>query len=122
MALPTIVDNYVCAAMKHAFLERVDDAFAATVPEAFGVVALAATEQDCLADLRARLEDWVCVSRSNGFALPVIEGIDLNSVEGLPPSLSDHGNPRGASRQVFENEHEFEAALDRPGKRSKQAG
>jgi len=73
-----VVDAYIRAAMKHAFLEPVDGgAVAATVPEAFGVVALGATEQDCLDDLHARLEDWVCASLSKGDELPVIGGIDL---------------------------------------------
>lgn len=111
---PGVIDAYIRAVMKHAFLEPVDGgAVAATVPQAFGVVALGGTEQDCLDDLRMRLEDWVCASLSKGDELPVIDDIDLGHADrqSLAAYLASRSTPTAG--EFFENEQEFEAALAR---------
>lgn len=114
MPLSTIVDAYIRAAVKHAVIEHLEDGtVVATVPEAFGVVAFGAGQLECGADLYARLEDWVCVSRSKGFTVPPIDGIDLNSEDGQALTAYHQSVPVEAAGEVFENEQEFITALDR---------
>ncbi len=114
MRLLTIVDAYIHAAVKHAVIEHLDDGtVVATVPEAFGVVAFGADQLECGADLYARLEDWVSVSRSRGFNLPAIDGVDLNSVDGQALASYRDGLPTPVAGEIYENEQEFVAALQR---------
>ena len=118
MRLPTIVNAYIHAAMKRALVERLDDGtLAATIPEAFGVVAFGTDQLELGADLYARLEDWVGVSRSKGYILPVIDDIDLNSEDGQALAAYHKADPTPIANEIFENEQEFEAALDRWAKR-----
>jgi predicted RNase H-like HicB family nuclease len=108
-----MVDAYIRAAMTHALIELVDDAVAATVPEAFGVVAFGATKQDCLDDLYARLEEWVCAGVANGEELPIIEGIEFSFADRRALAAYHAPSRTTTDSDFFENEQEFEAALSR---------
>lgn len=80
MPLITIVEDYVLAAMRRAVFERLEGGtIAATVPEAFGVVAFGGDGRECLGNLYERLADWALVSLERGYELPVLDDIDLNS-------------------------------------------
>lgn len=122
MASPTIVDEYIDAAMKLASIERLDGVFASTVPEAFGIIAFGATEEDCAKDLRLRLEDWVAASLSEGESLPVFDGIDLNCPEAQTLTRY-HSLPQpAADGTFFENDREFLSALTRWEREDKPLG
>ncbi len=112
MPLPTIVEEYVRAAMKRASYERIDDSVAATVPGAFGVIAFGATEEGCTDDLRARLIDWVAGSLAEGERLPVFGDIDLAACgrQSLSGCFPQHAPEAG--RMFLANEQELFAALD----------
>lgn len=114
MPLPQPIDGYIHAAMAHAQLECVDGgAVAATVPEAFGVVALGTDERDCLDDLYARLAEWVCGALADGEALPVIDGINPNDIDSQTREACRALYPAGTSGAFFENEEQLEVALAR---------
>ncbi len=114
MPLPQPLDAYVHAVMAHAQLECVEGgAVAATVPEAFGVVALAADERACLDELYVRLAEWVCGALTGGEELPVIDGVDPNHVDAGTLKLSRALYPATVTGEFFENEEQFEAALTR---------
>ncbi|HLZ70033.1 MAG TPA: hypothetical protein VKV26_09030 [Dehalococcoidia bacterium] len=110
---PAVIDAYIRAAMQHARLECVDDVVAATVPEAFGLVALGATEQDCLDDLRAQLEDWVRGSLADGETLPVIDGIALSPENIQPPGAQHTPTAPTRPKRYFEDEAQLQAVLSR---------
>ncbi len=54
-----------------------DGTFAGRIPLCAGVVAFGLTLQECEAELRSTLEDWILVGLKLGHPLPVIGGIDL---------------------------------------------
>jgi predicted RNase H-like HicB family nuclease len=56
----------------------VADAFAGRSPPCVGVVAFGTTLQECEAELRSTLEEWILVGLKLGHTLPVIDEIDLN--------------------------------------------
>lgn len=112
--LPRLIDAYVHAAMSHAQLECVEGgAVAATVPQAFGVVALAANERDCLDELITRLAEWVCGALADGEALPIIDGVDPNRAAAETIEFCRALYPARAANEFFESEEQFEAALTR---------
>ena len=107
------IEAYIHALMKRAQLECTDGVLAATIPDAFGIVAMGATEQTCLDDLRSRLEDWVRGSLAEGETLPVIDGLDLNHME-APAQATQQAPPAGTRDQrFFEGEAQLETALSR---------
>ncbi len=114
MPLLTIVEDYVMAAIRRAKFEQFGNGMVgATVPGCPGVVAFGADIHECARDLYIRLEDWVRVSLAAGRALPVIDGIDLNS-EGAKLLASYHGGTVSSVRgEFYADDGEFEAALDR---------
>ena len=112
MSLPTIVEDYTLAAMRGAVYERFENGvIAATIPEFVGVVAFGARGRDCVADLCARLEDWVQVSLANGYRLPVIDGIDLNTREAYVPAGYHDRTSAPTGGEYFATDEEFQAAL-----------
>ncbi len=111
MPLPTVVDEYIHAAINLASIEHLDGVFSATVPDAFGIVAFGATRQDCAKDLQARLEDWVTASLSNGEPLPVFGGIDFSGPDALALSAYHPPSPSATGGTAFKDEYEFFAAL-----------
>jgi hypothetical protein len=114
MQLVTIVEDYVAAALRHAVVEQYDNGMlAATVPGS-GVVATGADPHECAADLYRRLEEWIYTALTQGWHVPVFDGIDLNA----DPErvLATYRAPRmeqTSHRQLFEDEQELEAEFDR---------
>lgn len=112
MILLTIVEDYVLAALKHAVPEELEDGtIAATVPDAPGVIAFGADRHDCARDLFGRIEDWVRVSLTYGYQLPVLDGIDLNAESSS--ILATYGQSRNHTEQsaFFENEEDLFSAF-----------
>lgn len=114
--LPTIVEHYVFAAIRHAVVEADDEdgILCAYVPQAKGVIVYGADVHECAAELYARLEDWVESFLRQGHELPVIDGIDLNAdASRLLTTYRSARNGKRAPNAVFETEEEFEAELER---------
>jgi len=79
MAIQFILTDYVNQAMAQAVYDKLeDDTFTGRIPPCTGVVAFGPTLQQCEAELRSTLEDWILVGLKLGHPLPVIDGIDLN--------------------------------------------
>ena len=54
--------------------------FVGRIPPCIGVIAFGDTLRECEEELRSALEDWLLVGLKLGHKLPVIGGIDLNTV------------------------------------------
>lgn len=79
MGVQYILTDYVCQALAQAVYDKLEDGtFAGRIPPCAGVVAFGTTLQQCEAELRSTLEDWILVGLKLGHPLPVIGGIDLN--------------------------------------------
>ena len=79
MAVRFILTDYVNQALARAVYDKLDDGtFAGRIPPCTGVVAFDTTLQQCEAELRSTLEDWILVGLKLGHLLPIIGGIDLN--------------------------------------------
>ena len=79
MATQFIISEYIARAMAQAEYDKLEDAtFSGHILPCKGVIAFGATLQECEAELRSSLEDWLLVGFKLGHALPVIDGIDLN--------------------------------------------
>lgn len=117
MPLLTVVEHYVVAAWQRGVVEQQDDGtFAAYVPECPGVLAFGADVHACAGDLFDRLLDWVRVSLANGNALPIIDGIDLNSDAGkILASYHPMGGSSASDENFYEDEDELNAAFARHG-------
>jgi predicted RNase H-like HicB family nuclease len=75
--------------MAKAVYKRLEDGtFAGRIPPCKGVVAFAPTPEECEAELRSTLEDWILVGLKLGHTLPVIAGIDLNRKPDREPVAS----------------------------------
>jgi predicted RNase H-like HicB family nuclease len=87
MAVRYILSDYVTAAMSLASIKRLEDgSFAGRIAGCEGVLAFAESEDECHAELRSVLEDWVLLGLKLKHALPVIAGIDLNQEPQLEPA------------------------------------
>ena len=79
MAVRFILTDYVSQALAQAVCDKLEDGtFAGRIPPCAGVVAFGSTSQECEAELRSTLEDWILVGLKLGHSLPVIGDIDLN--------------------------------------------
>lgn len=79
MAVQFILSEYIALSMAQAVYDNLEDGtFAARIPSCPGVIAFAATLQQCEEELRSTLEDWLLVGLKMGHPLPVIENINLN--------------------------------------------
>ncbi len=79
MAVRFILTDYVNQALAKAIYDKLEDGtFAGRIPPCLGVIAFGTTLQECEAELRSTLEDWILVGLKLGHPLPVIGGIDLN--------------------------------------------
>ena len=78
-----MLTDYIQAAMNRAKYEILEDdgTFYGSIPDCQGVWANEETLENCRAELQSVLEDWILVSIGDQLPLPVIEGIDLNSVQ-----------------------------------------
>jgi len=79
MAVRFILTDYVNQALADAIYDKLKDStFAGRIPPCAGVVAFGSTLQQCEAELRSTLEDWILVGLKLGHSLTIIGGIDLN--------------------------------------------
>ncbi len=79
MTVRYILTDYVSQALAQAVYDKLDDGtFAGRIPPCAGVIAFGATLQECQAELRSTLEDWILVGLKLGHTMPVIGDIDLN--------------------------------------------
>jgi predicted RNase H-like HicB family nuclease len=71
---------YLEAAMRHAEYEQLPDgSWFGHIIGVPGVWAEGASCEECQTELRSALEDWLLFRLSNGFSIPVIDGIDLTT-------------------------------------------
>ena len=79
MAIRYILTDYVSQALAQAVYDKLEDGtFAGRIPLCVGVVVFGITLQQCEAELRSTLEDWILVGLKLGHSLPVIGDINLN--------------------------------------------
>lgn len=79
MATKPVLSDYINHAMAQAEYDKLeDDTFGGQIPPCMGVIAFGETLQECQAELRSTLEDWILVGLKLGHSLPVISEIDLN--------------------------------------------
>lgn len=113
MPSPTIVEDYVIAALKHGKLEELEDGtIGAFVPEFPGLVAFGADVHECVRNLYAHLEEWIRTVLLQGHDLPIIEGIDLNADVGHILASYHRDTATGhIYGDFFENERALEEAF-----------
>lgn len=79
MNISCILSDYLAAAMQQAEYDKLTDgSFTGRLKLCPGVVAFAATLEDCRLELRAVLEDWLLLGLKLRHPIPIIAGIDLN--------------------------------------------
>lgn len=79
MATRFILSDYVGEALGRAAYDKLEDGtFVGRIPPCVGVVAFGQTLQECEAELRSTLEEWILLGLKLGHPLPVLGGIDLN--------------------------------------------
>jgi predicted RNase H-like HicB family nuclease len=118
MPLLTVVQDYVIAALKRAVVEKLEDGtLAAYVPEIRGVVAFGADNHECARELYTLIEEWMQVSLTKGYELPILDDIDPNTEAARV--LASYHKPidvESASGDFFANEEELAAAFAQHGK------
>jgi predicted RNase H-like HicB family nuclease len=79
-----MITEYIRAAMHKATYEILEDdgTFFGHIPDCKGVWANEITLEACRDELESALEDWLLVGISLHHHLPVIDGIDINAVQG----------------------------------------
>jgi|TARA_B100002003_G_scaffold183972_1_gene172269 predicted RNase H-like HicB family nuclease len=71
--------DYGSHTLAQAIYDKLDDGtFTGRVPPCAGVIAFGTTLQECEAELRSTLADWILVGLKLKHSLPVTDGIDLN--------------------------------------------
>jgi len=79
MVVRFILTDYINLVLAQAVYDKLEDGtFSGRIPSCIGVVAFSTTLQQCEAELRSTLEDWVLLGLKLGHRLPVIADIDLN--------------------------------------------
>lgn len=71
--------EYIQAALHGAKYEILPDdgSYYGEIPQFTGVLANAATLEDCRAQLAEVLEEWILFRLHNNLALPVVDGIEI---------------------------------------------
>lgn len=74
------LSEYFEVAMQLAEYEEMEDneGWFGTIPDCKGLWASAQSEDECKAELRSTLEDWVLYSLHKQLPLPALRGIDIN--------------------------------------------
>jgi predicted RNase H-like HicB family nuclease len=113
MLLPTVVEEYVIAALKHAVAETDEDGVVgAYVPEIPGVLAFGADVHECARNLYIRLEEWVRRALAEGWDVPVLDDLDLGSNrEAILAGYRADADSQKTSANFFENETALEEAF-----------
>jgi len=113
MPVITIVEAYIFAALGHAPAEALEDGtLVATVPELPGVIAYGVDTHECARELYCLIEDTVRTWLANGYLVPVIDEIDLNS-DRSQILASYHPRPEIPQRsgEFYEDEVELDRAF-----------
>lgn len=113
MSLPTVVEEYIIAAIKHAVPETLEDGtIGAYVPEIPGLVAFGADVHECACNLYVHLEELVRAAVAGGMEMPVLDGVklDVDSLQ-LRASYSQDAEPDTSVARFFENEEALEEAF-----------
>jgi predicted RNase H-like HicB family nuclease len=72
---------YIEAALELAHYEKLEDnSFVGEIFKLKGVAAFGKSLRECEEELRTTVEDWILVGLRLGHKLPVLAGIDLNTV------------------------------------------
>jgi len=75
------LSNYIEAAMSMAVYDKLENGtFAGRIPACKGLFAFGATLRTCEQELRSVLEDWILVAFKLKHSLPVIAGMEWNSL------------------------------------------
>ena len=85
MGSAPILSSYFDAAMRHAHYELIDDGESVygAIADLTGVYASASTLEECRAELREVLEEWVLLGLSLRHPIPTIDGIELRIREAI---------------------------------------
>lgn len=76
-----ILSEYISSASSLAKYQKLEDGtFAGTIPACRGVIAFAATAEDCEREVHSVLEEWLLLSLKLGHPLPIIAGTDVAQV------------------------------------------
>lgn len=115
-ALPviTIVEAYIFAALRHALADTFEDGtLVATIPELPGVIAYGADTHECARELYCLIEETVRTWLANGYLIPVINEIDLNS-DKSQILASYHPRPEiiRPTSELYEDEVELDRAFE----------
>ncbi len=79
MKLP--LTEYIEHAMAQGVYDKLPEGtFVGRIPSCVGVIAFGDALHGCQEELRSVLEDWLLVGLKLGHELPVIAGIDLNTI------------------------------------------
>ncbi|MEO1376112.1 MAG: type II toxin-antitoxin system HicB family antitoxin [Cyanobacteria bacterium J06635_10] len=77
-----MLTEYIHRAMRKATYELLEDGtFYSEIAECQGVWANASTLEVCREELQDALEGWIILGLRLGHTLPVIDGINLNSIK-----------------------------------------
>ena len=72
-----VLTEYLDRAMAQAVYDKLNDGtYGGRIPACSGVVAFGASLNDCSADLRSTLEDWVLLGIKLAHPLPVIAEVE----------------------------------------------
>lgn len=79
MKLP--LTEYIERAMAQGVYDKLPEGtFVGRIPVCQGVIAFGDSLQGCQEELRSSLEDWLLVGLKLGHELPIVAGINLNTV------------------------------------------
>ncbi|MDY6901749.1 MAG: type II toxin-antitoxin system HicB family antitoxin [Cyanobacteriota bacterium] len=77
-----MLTEYIHQAMRKATYELLEDGtFYSEIAQCQGVWANASTLEACREELQDALEGWIILGLRLGHTLPVLNGIDLNSIK-----------------------------------------
>lgn len=111
MPTPTIIEEYVIAAMKRVQYEEFEEGgMCASVPDCFAVFGVGPDIHQSSIDLYARLQEWVHLWLTKRIELPVLDGIDLNA-QRVAALKTYAGPPVEPAGTFYEDEEALEAAF-----------
>ena len=74
-----MIREYVDRGLRRARYDKLEDgSFVGEVPELQGVLATAATLEECRNQLAEVIEEWVLVRVSRGLPVPVLDGVEVS--------------------------------------------
>jgi len=77
--------EYIERAMSKAAYDKLQDGtYCGRIPACQGTIGFGETLYQCQGELRSVLEGWILVKLRHGDSLPVLDGVDLNTVA-TPP-------------------------------------